>query len=178
MEKTGIRRTVWMLALAAALTATSFARADEPTDSFQIALPTGYGPFAKQVQKTPSPEGETETTTWVSKSAAGNAVIVAVSRMPGRILNPEKLMATTRESLLKSLGGTLESEQKRDTASPSMRVLFRSNTAFFRARLVVDDDTLYQLLHVARSAEGRQDSSVDALFGSFEIKAHEPPSTR
>jgi hypothetical protein len=138
-------------------------------DVFQISLPAGYGEFAKKVQNVPSPDGEIETTNWISRSPAGGAVIVTMSRMPGRILDPQKLMTSTRESLLKTLNATLESTEDRQSTLPSERLYFTNGSAFFRSRFVVDNDRFYQLLYMTRSADERTSPAVVQLFDSFSI---------
>ena len=147
-------------------------RADDaaaPSNPFTIALPSGYGEFTKQVQTATSPEGTIETSNWISRSPNGEAVIVTVSRMPAKILDPQKLITSTRASLLQSLGATLESEEPRPGELPSARLLFRSKAALFRARLTVVDDRFYQLLYVGRSEEQRTAAPVAEMFGSFRI---------
>lgn len=140
-------------------------------DAFTISLPSGYAEFAKQVQTSKAPAGEIETTNWVSKAPTGEAVIVTSSRMPGKILDPQKLITSTRASLLKSLNATLEAEEPRPGELPSTRLLFRSDAAWFRARFTVDDDRLYQLLYVGRSEEQRSAPAVAAMFDSFRVTA-------
>ena len=159
------------LALAAAFAVTAAAQEAVAVnnDAFSVALPAGYAEFSKQVQKADSPEGEIETTNWISKSPTGEAVIVTVSRMPGKILDPKKMIESTRASLIKSLGATVESEEDRPGDLPSTRLLFRSQGAVFRARLLVRDDTLYQLLYVGRSEEQRSNAGVANLFESFRL---------
>ena len=140
-------------------------------DAFTVSLPAGYAGFTKQVQTTKAPEGEIETTTWISKAPTGEAVVVTSSRMPGKILDPQEMIASTRASLLKSLNATLESEEPRPGDLPSARMLFRSDAALFRARLTVVDDRLIQLLYVGRSEEQRAASPVSAMFESFNVAA-------
>lgn len=140
-----------------------------PSDVFNLTVPEAYGAFTKQVQTTKSPEGDIETTNWISKAPTGEAVIVTMSRMPGRILDPQKLIASTRESLLKSLGATLESEEPRPGELPSSRLLFRSDAAWFRARFTVNEERFYQLLYVGRSADQRSSPGVGAIFDSFRL---------
>jgi hypothetical protein len=141
------------------------------SDGFTVSLPSGYAAFTKQVQTTKAPEGEIETTTWISKAPTGEAVVVTSSRLPGKILDPQKLITSTRESLLKSLSATLESEEPRPGDLPSTRMLFRSDAAFFRARFTVVDDRLYQLLYVGRSEEQRAAPAVSGMFESFNVTA-------
>ena len=138
---------------------------------FDVTLPNGYGAFAQQVQKTPSPTGEIVTTNWISKAPTGEAVVVTVSKMPAKILDPQKLIESTRASLLKSLGATLEAVEPRPGELTSARLLFHTSGAFFRARVTVEGDRLYQLLYVGRSAEQRSAPVVSALFVSFRIRS-------
>lgn len=140
-------------------------------DGFTVSLPAGYAPFTKQVQTTTSPEGEIETANWISKAPTGEAVVVTSSRMPGRILDPQKLITSTRASLLKSLNATLESEEPRPGDVPSMRMLFRSEAAYFRARFTVVDDRMIQLLYIGRSEEQRNAPAIGAMFDSFDVTA-------
>jgi len=166
---------VAVLALAAGVTA----QADEaavPNGVFTMSVPAGYAGFTKQVQTTQSPEGEIEVTNWISKAPTGEAVIVTMSRMPGTILDPQKLIAAMRDSLLKSLGATLESEEPRPGELTSSRLLFRSAAAWFRARFTVADDRVYQLLYVGRSAEQRDTPAVGAMFDSFQLTAAAAPA--
>jgi len=152
--------------------------APAPDDSFRVTLPTGYGAFTKQAQVAPSPEGEIKTTNWISKSADGSAVIVTRSEMPGKILDPQKFFDSTRESLLKSLSATLESEERAENGA-SAHLLFRSPAAFFRSRFEVRDNHFYQLLYVGRSAEARTGADAAQLFDSFaiaETPAAQPPA--
>jgi hypothetical protein len=148
------------------LTALGASAAGEP---FTVTLPEGYAPFAAQTQKVESPEGQIETTNWISRAPTGEAVVVTMSVMPGPIQNPEKMIASTRESLLESLSATLESEEKRDGELPVARLLFRSDAAVFRSRFVVDKDRFYQLLYVGRSDEQRNAPAVAQVFESFQL---------
>lgn len=166
MTKRTVREAVVGMSLFAAFLVAPAALAQE---TFKIALPSGYGAFAKSVQTVPSPEGPIEATNWVSKAPTGEAIVVTKSQMPGKILNPEKLFAGTRDSLLKSLKATLENEENRAGDQPSVRLLFKSDAAVFRSRLLVDGDVFYQLLYVGRTAEQRQQPAVAAVFESFAI---------
>jgi len=161
------------LAITLAFAAGTAIHADEaamPGNPFTITLPDGYGEFVKQVQTAKSPEGEIVTTNWISKKApTGEAVVVTVSKMPAKILDPKKLVASTRASLLKSLGATLESQEERPGDQPASLLLFRSDAAFFRSRFVVTEKRFYQLLYVGRSAEQRQDPAIGHTFDSFHI---------
>lgn len=159
------KSTVTALALAVTMLAGSAAHADDapvPNEPFKLTLPSSYGAFTKQQQTSKSPEGDIETTNWIAKASTGEAVIVTMSKMPAKIADEEKLAASTRESLLKSLGATVEAE------SPGT-LLFRSSAAVFRARFTVVEDRFYQLLYVGRSDEQRNAAEVTQLFESFAI---------
>ena len=154
------------------------AAADFATDAFGITLPPG---FADPV-KTETTQSGIVTDTWVSKAPTNEAVVISISKMPARIADPVKLMDSTRDSLLKSVKGTLENEQTLTGDKPGRVIQFRSGTAFLRSRLVVDGDKLYQLLYVGRSEEQR--AAVGQMFDSFRIVAPamtasstQPPAT-
>jgi hypothetical protein len=159
------------VAAAAVLSMMSFAAPAESvkTDAFTIVLPEGFGAFATQAQKAQSPEGMIEATNWISKAPSGEAVVVTVSKMPGPIGDAQKAFAGTRDSLLKSLGATLESEAKVDGAHAATDLSFRSAGAFLRSRMIVNGDKLYQVLYVGRSEEQRAVPAVAQMFESFAI---------
>lgn len=140
-------------------------------DGFTVSLPAGYSEFTKQVQTAKAPEGNIETTTWISKAPTGEAAVVTSSKLPGKILDPQKLITSTRASLLASLNARLESEEPRPGDLPSTRMLFRSDAAYFRARFTVVDDRLYQLLYIGRSEEQRAATTVNRMFDSFNVAA-------
>ena len=171
--KNPIRRTV--VAFAAAVMALTFAAGvmaqETAADPFTITLPAGFSAFAKQSQTVKRTDGKDETiTNWVSKAPTGEAVVVTVSKMPGTILDPENMMGKTRDSVVKSLNATVESDDKLAGDVPSEQVLFHSGTnAFLRARLAVKDASLYQLLYVGRTADQRAVPAVEQLFSSFKI---------
>jgi hypothetical protein len=129
-------------------------------EPFTIALPEGYAGFTKQTQTADSPDGKIETTNWVSKAPTGEALVVTLSKMPGKILDPEKLITSTRDTLLKSLGASAETDAN----------LFRSKAAVFRSHFVVDEDRFFQLLYVGRSDEQRNAPVVGQVFESFKVK--------
>lgn len=157
-----------ILALAAAVPA--MAQTDPAPRAFAITLPAGFSEFASQVQKAESPEGTVETTNWISRAQTGEAVVVTVSKMPGRILDPEKMMDATRDSLLKSLKATLESEQEVAGDRKSTMIQFRSDAAVLQSQLLVDDDRLFQVLYVGRTQEQRSAAGVAQLFSSFRVE--------
>lgn len=167
--KTRSRVIVLLCSLAAFAVA---ANAQEAENPFTVKLPEGYAAFTTKLQTVPSPDGEIRATNWISKAPTGEAIIVTMSQMPGRILDAEKMMGSTRDSLLKSLSATLESEQKREGELPAVRLLFKTPNAFFRSRLMVDDDRLYQILYVGRSEEQRSAPQVAGIFESFALTSH------
>jgi hypothetical protein len=168
-----VRSTVVTLALT--VVATAVFAAPVQTDAFSITLPEGFGEFATQAQSADSPEGKIETTNWISKAAAtGEAVVVTVSKMPGKIGDAEKAIAGARDSLLKSLNATLETEEKLEGEQRASNLLFKSNGAFLRSQLVVDEDRMIQVLYVGRSEEQRGNAAVGELFSTFKLA--EPPA--
>lgn len=145
-------------------------------ESFGITLPAGFGEFAKQSQESDSPGGKVQTTNWVSKAPTNEAVVVTVSKMPAKILDPQKLIASTRESLVKSLKATIESEQSAEGGAAN-DFSATTGSVFLRSHLEVNDDTLIQVLYVGRSAEQRAVPAVSDLFQSFKAKGPAPVAT-
>jgi hypothetical protein len=151
-----LARTVLLTFLAAPV---AFAQ----SEPFTIALPAGFAPFTKQVQNVKSPQGDIETTNWVSKSPTGEAVIVTLSKLPAKITDPAKLIASSRDSLIKSLNATLDSSSGNDAT-------FHSSAAVFRGHLATaDDHRLFQVLYVGRTPDQRNQASVGQLFDSFKV---------
>lgn len=142
--------------------------------AFAMTLPAGFAAFTQQSQTVAAAEGKIETTNWISKAPTGEAVVVTVSKMPGKILDPDKLMDSTRDSLLKSLKATIENEEKIDGDVPARRLTFKSDAAFLRTRFVVSNDLFYQLLYVGRSEAQRAVPAVGEMFDTFRIIA--PPA--
>ena len=163
-------RTLLSVAGAALLAAGSAAADDIKGDSFHLTLPAEFGTAAKNVMN----KDGIETTTWVAKAPSGEAVVVSVSKMPAKIADAAKLMDSTRDSLLKSVNGTLESEQPIAGDIPSRGLLFRSGTAFLRSRLAVEGDRLYDVLYVGRSEAQRAVPVVAQIFDSFKIEPAAP----
>lgn len=154
-------------------------------DPFTITLPTGFAPFARQSQSVKTADGKDETiTNWISKAPTGEAIVVTVSKMPGKILDPANTISQTRDSVVKSLKAEVESDNKLTGDFPGEEVLFHSGTAaYLRAKLAVKDDSLYQLLYVGRSTDQRSAPSVEQVFNSFKIAGTQaaaatvPPAT-
>jgi hypothetical protein len=158
-----------MLAVVVAAAVPAMAQTQVDKEAFDITLPAGFAEFTKQVQKAESPEGTVETTNWVSRAQTGEAVVVTMSKMPGQILDPVKMMDATRDSLLKSLKATLESEKDLEGENPATLIQFRSEAAVLQSQLLVDDDRLYQVLYVGRTPEQRAAPAVAQLFASFKV---------
>jgi hypothetical protein len=156
--------------VAAVLFAVTASAGPVKTDAFSITLPEGFGEFATQAQKTDSPEGKIDTTNWISKAPTGEAVVITVSTMPAPITDATKAMDGMRESLLKSLNATLESEEKIEDGKAA-NLLFKSAGAFLRSKLVVDGNRMMQVLYVGRSEEQRSATAVGELFQSFQAEA-------
>jgi hypothetical protein len=152
-------------AVAVLLIPLAAAAADFATDYFGVTLPPG---FAAPVKTDTNQQG-IDTITWVSKAPTGEAIVISVSKMPAKVADPVKLMDSTRDSLLKSVKGTLESEQTLSGDKPGRVISFKTPQAFLRSRLVVDGDKLYQVLYVGRSEEQR--TAVAQMFDSFRITA-------
>lgn len=145
------------------------------TDVFSITLPEGFGEFATQAQQTDSPEGKIDTKNWISKAPTGEAVVVTVSTMPAPITDATKAMDGMRESLLKSLNATLESEEKIEEGKAA-NLLFKSAGVFLRSKLLVDGNRMIQVLYVGRSEEQRNASAVGDLFQSFHAELAAAPA--
>ena len=166
--KLGIRHFAVAAAAAMFLSGAVQAQAAEP---FSITLPTGFGAFATQSQSVDAPDGKIETTNWITKSPSGEAVVITVSKMPAKILSPEKLIASTRDSLIKSLGATLEGEEAVTGALNGSQIKFKSNGAWLSSRVLIDEQTIYQVLYVGRSEEQRALPVVADMFNSFQVNA-------
>jgi hypothetical protein len=166
-----MKKSILVLPVLATLALAPLAQAGEP---FRINLPDGYGAFTTQAQTIASEHGDIRATNWISRAPSGEAVVVTVSRMPARILDPDKLIVSTRDSLLKSLSATLELQDARAGDLPSARLLFRSDKAYFQSELMVDGDRIFQVLYVGRSAEQRRAPAVGQMFASFGVVAETP----
>ena len=112
--------------------------------------------YAAPVMSTATQNG-IATSTWIAKAPTGEAVVISVSKMPGKIEDPTKLMDSTRDSLLKSVKGTLDSEAPIVSSLPGRDLLFKSG------------DRLYQLLYVGRTQEERDAPAVAQMFDSFKV---------
>ena len=103
-------------------------------------------------------------------------MVVSVSKMPAKVVDTAKLLDSTRDSLLKSVNGTIENEQNVPGDAPARNLTFRSGAAFLRARLAISGDRLYDVLYVGRSEDQRALPSIGQIFDSFQIAA--PPAAQ
>lgn len=168
------RQTIALAALLFLAAGAAFAQ-QEPSkvsnDAFSITLPAGFTAFTSQTKSADSKEGKIDTTTWVAKSSTGQIVIVAMTKMPGRILDPDKMMASTRDALLKSLNATVESEEKIPGSLPAEKLVFKSNTAqpvYVRTNIIVAGDRQYQVIFIGHSDAERTVPAVASMFDSFQ----------
>ena len=153
------------------LLATAAGAEQVTNDAFSVTLPPGFGAFTKQTQTVTGKEGKIETTNWISKAPTGEAIVVTVSKMPGKILNPTQMIDGTRDALLKSLNASVDNETKLPGDVPAKVVTFHSANAFLESQLAVNNDLLYQLLYVGRSADQRGAATVTDMFSSFHVNA-------
>ena len=174
-RETDTMKNTLLTAVAALVFAVTASAGPVKTDAFSITLPEGFGEFATQAQKTDSPEGKIDTTNWISKAPTGEAVVVTVSTMPAPITDAAKAMDGMRESLLKSLNATLESEEKIEDGKAA-NLLFKGSGAFLRSRLLVDGNRMMQVLYVGRSEEQRSAPTVGEIFQSFHTEAAPAPA--
>lgn len=164
-----------MLAVVALTTGAAVANSETPVsnEAFSLTLPVGFGEFAAQTQKSKAADGgDIETTNYVSKSPTGEAIVVTVSTMPAKVLDPQKLMNSTRDTLLGQLKATLESETKVDGDMAAVELLFHGQTEnppYLRSRLAVQENRFFQLLYVGRNEAQRSGPSVTRLFESFRV---------
>ena len=159
--------------LALSLFAAAATAAPVTTDLFTVNLPDAY---AAPVMSTATQNG-IATSTWIAKAPTGEAVVISVSTMPGKIEDPAKMIDSTRDSLLKSVKGTLDSEQPLAGPMPGRDLLFKSGTAFLHSRLIVSGNRLYQLLYVGRTQAEREAPAVAQMFDSFKVVTTSVTST-
>jgi len=159
-----------VLMVAAALLIAVAAGAEQVSnDAFSVTLPAGFGEFKKEAKTVEGKEGKIETTNWVSKAPTGEAVVVTISKMSGKILNPTQMIDGTRDALLKSLNATIDNETKLSGDMPAKLITFHSASVWLSSQLAVNRDILYQLLYVGRTAEQRSAPAVNDMFQSFHV---------
>lgn len=161
------------------LPATAFA-ADVVNDDFAVTLPDGYGEFTRQVQKVQAPSGTIDQVTYVSKAADGSAFIVTYGDLSGPITDPAAAMDGGRDSLVRSLNASVETEAERQIDGlPGRSFSFSSQGAtpiFARTDLAVTGPRMYQVIFLGFSPEARADAKVSQFFNSFDIR-YEPDVT-
>ena len=144
------------------------AAAAQAAEPFNLTLPTGFGAFTSQTQTA----GKIQLTNWISKSPTGEAVVVTMSKFSGKILDPSKLFASTRDGLVKSQNLILDSEEKLAGTPVSERLSFHTGSnVFVRSRLIAAGDRLYQVLYVGHTTEQRDNPAVGTMLDSFAINA-------
>lgn len=168
------KSTVAML-LTAALTLPAAASAGVvENEDFAVNLPEGYSDFARQKQTIQSPSGQIDQVTYVSKAADGSAFIVTYGDLSGPITDPDATMDGGRDSLVKSLNATVETESEREIdGAPGRTFQFSSQGAtpiFARTDLAVTGPRMYQVIFLGFSEEARQNSNVAQFFDSFDIR--------
>jgi hypothetical protein len=169
--------SLFVMTAAAATFAFSASAAEVHTQAFTIDLPHDFPAFEKKNDVQKAGDGNIETTTWISRSpSTAEAVVIAVSTMPGKILDPQKLFDKTRDALLASLKGTLENDESSSQAVPARRLLMRTPNAFIRARLMTTGARLYQILYVARASEHRSSPEVSNMFASLHLDDSAAPA--
>lgn len=178
MTKSDTRVFTLFVAAAVALTFTAAgARAEMgetvTTDGFSLQLPAGFSAFAKQEQKVETPSGPVNQVTYVSKLPTGQACIITYGEMSGPILDPKAMMTSGRDSLLKSLGATMESEKEFEAeGNKGMSFVYSASTPrpiFARTDMLVQGARMYQVIYLGFTAEERNSEDVAALFSSFKL---------
>lgn len=148
--------------------------------SFTIDMPDYFGEFAKQEQKIQSADGPIIQTTYVAKAPSGEAVIVTYGAMSGKILNPDAMIDSARDSLMKSLKTSVNTENKFQSDGRPARTVFYSASAprpmFGRTDFVIDGKRMFQVIYVGGAKEGLEAQATNDMFSSFHVKA-EPETT-
>lgn len=172
-----IRKAVPVVVLTVAVSLPgAFAHAAErfETEAFTVEVPEVLGEFAKQEQTIQDASGPIRQVTWVAKSDDGSACIVAYSEMSGKILDPDAMMKSGRDSLLKSLNATLENERRSDAdGAPKLSLNYSAASPrpiFARTDFLVSGQRMYQVIFLGSTPEARQNADVARLFQSFRLK--------
>jgi hypothetical protein len=165
-------------ALAAVLLAGTAAAATVNLDGFTVDLPAGFSEFTKQEKAIPTESGSIQNITHVSKSEGGDAIIISYSILGGKILDPEKMMAEGRDSLLKSVSGTADSEAPTQLDNhPGLHVSFSAKTPrelYGRTQFGVVDERMYQLIYLTGTADRRTSPEAEQFFNSFNLAEPAP----
>lgn len=171
------KTTLATLLTAALILPTAASAAVVENADFAVNLPEGYSEFARQTQTVQSPSGQIDQVTYVSKAADGSAFIVTYGDLSGPITDPEAAMDGGRDSLVKSLNASVESESPREIdGNPGRTFQFSSageTPIFARTDLAVTGPRMYQVIFLGFSEEARQNNNVSQFFDSFDIR-YEP----
>ncbi len=143
-------------------------------DGLSVSLPAGFEKFAKDEQTVESESGPIRSVTYVSKSAAGDAIIVSFSEFSGPLLNPNQMMTSGKDSLLKGANAKSESEEPKELdGQPGLHLLFSADQPrplFGRGQYGVQDDRMYQLIYLAGSPDRRLSPEAELFFGSIDLE--------
>ncbi len=143
-------------------------------DGLSVSLPAGFEEFAKDEKTVESDSGPIRNVTYVSKSAAGEAIIVSFSEFSGPLLNPNQMMTSGKDSLLKGANAKSESEEPRELdGQPGLHLLFSADQPrplFGRGQYGVQDDRMYQLIYLAGSPDRRISPDAELFFASIDLK--------
>lgn len=147
-------------------------------DGLNLTLPAGFSKFEKQEQTVESDSGPILNVTHISKSVTGEVIIVSYSDFSGPLLNPNQMMTSGKDSLLKGANAQSESEQFTEVdGNPGMKIDFSAQQPrplFGRGQYAVDDDRMYQMIFLTNSAERRASPVADLFFSSIDITEQEP----
>lgn len=161
MTKTKIVVSLVILALA---TVTLWAATPVKEDSFAIVLPDGFQKFAKQVQS-----GK-KVTTYVSKNDKGEIVIVSHALM-APTEDFKAYLAKEKQSLVKSLKATLESEREVEIDGHKgisfNYAIQGARPMFGRTDMVISNPRLYQVIYLSGEQASIGEPNVVSMFSSF-----------
>ena len=190
MKKLIMSAAVAGLLFAGALTASAQTSAPAPApdtttvptpvelDGLSLTLPAGFSKFEKQEQTVQSDSGPILNVTNISKSVTGEVIIVSYSDFSGPLLNPNQMMTSGKDSLLKGAGAQSESEEFAELdGNPGMKLLFSAQQPrplFGRGQYAVDDDRMYQMIFLTNSAERRASPVAETFFSSIDLTEQSP----
>lgn len=147
-------------------------------DGLAFTLPAGFSKFETQEQTVESESGPILNVTHVSKSMTGEVIIVSYSDFSGPLLDPNQMMTSGKDSLLKGAGAQSESEEFAELdGNPGLKILFSAQQPkplFGRGQYAVQDDRMYQLIFLTSTAERRASPVADLFFSSIDLKEQAP----
>ena len=161
-----LNKIVVSLAVLALATVSLWAATPVKEDSFAIVLPDGFQQFAKQTQN------GAKVTTYVSKNEKGEIVIVSHALMaPTEDL--DAYLAKEKNSLVKSLKATLESEQAIEIDGQKgisfNYAIQGARPMFGRTDMVVANPRLYQVIYLTAEQASVGGANVVEMFSSFDL---------